>query len=139
MKTELFCLCDFASAEPTGKMNVVGIFDAIYAMEAPAAHGLCSIAIKIRFGKAEEGLKKLRISFVDSDGNPVLPSMEMQIHVLVQAPAQSATVQVVSLIPQIRFSKFGEYSIDLAIDGRQEASIPLFVHQISPQQPHLQL
>jgi hypothetical protein len=138
MKVEIFTLCDFASADAGGKLNVIGIFDTIWARELPATYGLCAIAIRIRFDKIEEGLKKLKLSFVDSDGNPVMPGMEMQIQVQVPPPLQQSNAQVVFLIPQIKFSSFGEHSIDLAIDGRQEASTPLIVRQLPIIPPHFQ-
>ncbi len=104
MKVEIFTLCDFASYDAGGKLNVIGVFDSIYAREAPATYGLCALAIRIRFDKIEEGLKKLKISFVDSDGNPVMPAMEMQIQVQIPPLLQQANVQVVLLIPQLKFS-----------------------------------
>jgi hypothetical protein len=136
MKVEIFSLCDFASADAGGKLNIIGVFDSIYAKEVPATHGLCALAIRIRFDRIEEGLKKLKISFVDSDGNPVMPSMEMQIQVQIPPLFQEANVQVVFLIPQLKLPSFGEYSVDLAIDGRQEASTPLNVRQLPIIPPH---
>lgn len=130
MKVEIFSLCDFAVADSAGKLTVVGVFDTIWTREVPAAHGLCAIALRIRFDRIEEGLKKLKVSFIDSDGNPVMPAVEMQIQIQVPPAFQQANAQVVFLIPQIRLPNFGEYSIDLAIDSRQEASTPLFVRQM---------
>jgi hypothetical protein len=138
MKVEIFSLCDFATADSGGKLTIVGIFDTIWAREIPATHGLCALALRIRFDKIEEGLKKLKVSFVDSDGNPVMPALEMQIQVQVPPVFQQANAQVVFLIPQVKFSNFGEYAIDLAIDSRQEASIPLYVRQMPIIPPHLQ-
>jgi hypothetical protein len=136
MKVEIFTLCDFASADSGGKLNVIGVFDEIWARAVPAAHPLCALAIRIRFDKIEDGLKKLKISFGDADGNLVMPTMEMQMQVHIPPPLQQGNAQVVFLIPQMKFANFGEYSIDLAIDGRQEASTPLFVRQI-PTTPDL--
>jgi hypothetical protein len=136
MKVEIFSLCDFASTDAGGKLNIIGVFDDISAREVPATHGLCALAIRIRFDKIEEGIKKLKISFVDSDGNPVMPAVEMQIQVLIPSPLQQANVQVVFLIPQIKFLNFGEYEIALAIDGRQEASTPINVRQLPIIPPH---
>jgi uncharacterized protein DUF6941 len=138
MKVEIFSLCDFASADGSGKLNIIGVFDTIWAREVPATHGLCALAIRIRFEKIEEGLKKIKISFVDIDGNPIMPAMEMQTQVQIPPHLQQANVQVVSLIPQIKFLNFGEYSIDLAIDSRQEASTPLNVRQLPIIPPHFQ-
>jgi hypothetical protein len=36
-------------------------------------------------------------------------------------------------IQQLKFDKPGLYSIDIAMDGRQEGSIPLLVKQMPPQ------
>jgi hypothetical protein len=38
-------------------------------------------------------------------------------------------------IQQLKLPNYGEYSIDLGIDGRHEASIPLFVRPAPGQQP----
>jgi hypothetical protein len=46
----------------------------------------------------------------------------------------SITVCLVLQIQQMKLPNYGEYSIDLAIDGRIEASIPLFVRPV-PGQP----
>jgi hypothetical protein len=40
------------------------------------------------------------------------------------------TSHFVILIQQIRLPKFGEYTIDMAIDGRQLGSLPLYVTKI---------
>jgi hypothetical protein len=130
MRVEIFSLCDFASADASGKLTIVGVFDTIWAREVPATHGLCAIALRIRFDRIEEGLKKLKISFIDWDGNPVMPAMELQIQVQIPPIVQQANVQVVFLIPQLKLPHFGEYAVDLAVDSRQEASTPLFVRQV---------
>ena len=99
---------------------------------------MCALAAIIRFERIEEGEKNIRVTFIDSDGRPVMPALQKQIKV--QFPAQAtdshATMHLVLLIQQIRLPNFGEYSINLAIDGRQQASIPLFVRQSrAPQAP----
>jgi hypothetical protein len=48
----------------------------------------------------------------------------------------TSTVSMALGIQQLKLPKFGEYSIDLAIDGRHEASVPLFVKPaIAPNPP----
>ena len=130
MKVEIFSLCDFASADAAGKLNIIGVFDTIHASQAPVVHGFCFLATRIRFEKIEEGLKKFKISFVDIDGKPIMPVVEAQVQVRLAPNAQHAIAQVVSAMWQIKLPCFGEYSIDLAIDGRQEASTPLYVRQL---------
>jgi hypothetical protein len=83
----------------------------------------------------EEGPKKLRLAFVDSDGKPVMPSVDGTAEVRFQDNDSSSTVSLALGIQQLKLPRFGEYSIDLAIDGRHEASIPLFVKPSPPATP----
>jgi len=43
----------------------------------------------------------------------------------------TATASLVLVIQQLNLPRFGEYSIDLAVDGHHEGSIPLIVGQAS--------
>jgi len=139
MKVDVFTLCDFAKAE-RGKMTIVGAFNRITARQAPVVYQLCALATIMRFEKIEEGEKNIRVSIIDSDGKPVMPTLQAQMNIQFKTNESSATVQFVLLIQQIKLPSFGEYSIDLAIDGRQEASTPLYVKQFQPpQQPPQQL
>jgi hypothetical protein len=130
MHVEAFALCDFA-ADYGGKLTIVGIFDSIFARQMPAVHPHCCIAVKIRFEKIEEGAKKLRLSLADDDGKPVLPPIEIPINVAMPPEAPSNAIQVVANIGGMKIEAYGEYSIDLAIDGRHEGSIPLFVRPMN--------
>jgi hypothetical protein len=130
MKVELFALCDFA-ADYGGKLNVVGMFDSIFARQMPAVHQHCCLAVKLRFEKIEEGAKKVRLSISDDDGKAVLPPIEIAINVAMPPEARTNAIQVVANIGGMKIDAFGEYSIDLAIDGRHEGSIPLFVRQMN--------
>jgi len=129
MKVELFALCDFA-ADYGGKLTVTGIFDSIFARQLPAVHQHCCLAVKLRFEKIEEGQKRLRLSITDDDGKAVIPAIELGITVTMPADARTNPIQVVANIGGMKVERFGEYSIDLALDGRHEASIPLFVRQM---------
>jgi hypothetical protein len=133
MKTEIFVLCDFA-ADYGGKFNVVGAFESIYAHQLPAVHQFCCIAVRMRFDKIEEGEKRVKLLVCDQDGKAVLPPIEIPVKVAMPAEVQSHPLHVVGNIAGLKLERFGEYSIDLAIDGRLEASVPFFVRQM-PQRP----
>lgn len=129
MQVELFAMADFA-ADYGGKLSVVGVFDHIHARQIPAVHPQCSLALKLRFEKREEGQKRLRLSISDADGNLTFPEMEIPMQVAMPADVQSNAFQVVANIAGLKFDRFGEYSVDLAIDGQHEARIPLLVRQV---------
>ena len=127
MKVEIFTLCDAATLDAGGKLNILGSFDRLNAREVPIVHPHCTLAIKLRFERVEEGQKQLRIAFVDQDGAAIMQNLDVTTEVRFQGDDPSATISVALNIQQLRLPKFDEYSIDLAVDGRQEASIPLFV------------
>jgi len=135
MNVDVFTLCDFAQNTPGNKMNIVGTFNRILARQIPAVHPLCALAVLMRFEQIEQGTKNIRVSIIDSDGRPVVPTLEAQLNVQINPNESDATVPLAVVIQQISLPRFGEYSVDLAVDGRQEASIPLYVLQAPlPQQ-----
>lgn len=128
MKTEILALADFA-ADYGGKLTVVGMFDTLTCATLPAVYPNCSLAIKLRFGLAEAGAKRLRIIVSDPDGQPLLQPMELPIQVVVPPEATSATVQVVVNLSGLRLATFGEHAIGLELEGRPAATTPLFVRR----------
>jgi len=136
MKVEILSLCDFAQAEPTGKLNILGSFDHIFAKAAPVARSVFAVAARIRFDANEEGPRTISLSFIDSDGQRIVPLLRAQFVVKVQPNESSATLNYVMVIPQIKFARFGDYQIDLAVDDKVEATIPLYVrHRPDPAAP----
>jgi hypothetical protein len=139
MKVEIFTLCDYATIDMASKLNILGSFDRINVPTMPLNYPLCAIAIKMRFDPIEAGVKRIRISFMDADGRLVMPSIDAQTQINIAPSESTATAQLVLVIPQLKLLNFGEYWIGLAVDGRQEISIPLYVRQTlsTPQvQPH---
>jgi hypothetical protein len=134
MKIEILTLCDAATVDTAGKLNILGSFDRLNAPAEPITHPHCALAVKLRFERIEEGPKKIRLTFVNADGAPVMPPIDGTADVRFQGPEPSAAVSFALNIQQLKLPRFGEYSIDLAVDGRHEGSVPLFVFSIQTQQ-----
>ena len=133
MKTELFILCD-AATDYQGKLNILGTFDAIWSKQIPAVHPFCAVALRLRFSKIEEGEHKIKISIIDEDGNAVVKPVEANVRIQFKdTPLTSMATNMILNLQGLKFPGFGEYSIDLAIDGRHEASLPLYVRKIPEQ------
>jgi hypothetical protein len=128
MKVELLAMCD-AATDSAGKLNILGVYDTIGAPTMPAVHPRCAIVLKIRFERIERGEHRLKLNIIDEDGAPVIPSLEAPLNVNFPNSQPSATAQMILDLHNVKFTRFGQFAIDLAVDGRQEASIPLFVRQ----------
>src|SRR5260370_37809870 len=126
MDIQVAVLCD-AATNYNEKLCILGAFDTIYAQQLPAIYPQCSIALRVTFSSVEEGAHKLRLNFVNDDGKLVMPSIDVQVEVTLPEGNHFVTRNFVVNIQQLKFEKPGTYSIDVAMDGRQEASIPLLV------------
>jgi len=131
MNVQIAVLCD-AATDYGGKLNLLGTFDTIVTQQLPAVHPQCSVALRVVFSRVEEGQHKVRMNFVDEDGRFVMPSIDIPIDVALPSDANFLTRNFIINIQQLKFEKPGQYAIDIAVDGRQESSIPLQVKQVRP-------
>jgi hypothetical protein len=129
MDIQIAVLCD-AATDQLGKLNILGTFDTIQTPSLPAIHPQCSVALRMTFNKIEEGTHKVKLNFVDEDGKPVMPDIDMPIDVAVPDETIFISRNFIVNIQKLKFDKTGLYSINLAMDGRQVGSIPLLVKQI---------
>lgn len=129
MKVEVFCLCD-AATDYRGKLNILGTFDQIYAAGMPVVHPACAIALRMRFDKMEEGVHAVRIELVDPDGRPVFRPMEGEVHPRMAADVESAAVNLILNFQNVKFDAWQDYQINLTIDARSVASLPLRVREM---------
>jgi hypothetical protein len=129
MEVEAYLLAD-AATDQNGKLNVLGAFDSVLSGQAPLIHPQFAVALRVRFAKSESGPHSLRISLVDEDGRSILPKpVDATVNVNVEQADQSHAVNLVINFRDVRFEKFGRYSADLLVDGRQRGSLPLYVRK----------
>jgi len=131
MTIQIAVLCD-AAADYGGKLNLLGTFDTIYSGQFPAVHPHCAIALRISFTKLEEGRHQFKLNFVDEDGKSIMPPIDMPVDVVVPGDATFVSRNFVVNIQGLKIERPGLYSIDLAVDGQHEASIPLAVKKMAP-------
>jgi hypothetical protein len=131
MNVQVAVLCD-AATDDNGKLNLLGAFDTIITQQLPAVHPQCSIALRVTFSAQDEGQHQLKLGFVDADGRPVMPGMDVPVQVALPEETHFVTRNFIAYIQQMKFDEPGLYSIDIFLDGRQQASIPLLVKHLPP-------
>jgi hypothetical protein len=129
MNLEVFSLCDAATIDNAGKLNILGSFDTIWTAKVPAIYPQCSVALRIRFEAIEKGNHKVLVNFVDADGRHIIPAANGSIRVDFPLEQRSGSSNLVLNIHGLKLEKYGEYSIDLAIDERIESSLPLLLKE----------
>lgn len=128
MEIEVFTLCD-AAADYQGRLSILGIFDTIFATSLPALHPQCSVALRIRFSKVEEGKHNLTLHIVDYDGNMIIPPLSGEFGVQLAGNDQLGAINLVLNLQGLSFNRYGEYAINLAIDNHELGSRPFWVKQ----------
>jgi len=128
MQIEIFSLCD-AATTVAGKMNILGAFDVIWAAKVPAVHSQCTIALRIRFNALEGPDHKVVVKFVDADGHHVVPPANGKIKIDFRKGQRSNAANLVLNIQGLKVKQYGEYAIDLAVDGKNYGALPVFVRK----------
>ena len=128
MQIETFVLCD-AATDYFGKLNVLGAFDTIWSPNVPAVYPQCSLALRIRFSAIERGEHKVKVNFVDADGSHLIPAADGILNVNFSDQQRTGAANLILNIQGLKLPKYGEYSIDLAVDDRALGSLPLYLRQ----------
>jgi len=132
MTIEVAVLCD-AATDDNGKLNLLGAFNLIATQQLPAMRPACAIALRITFAQAEEGAHRVRFNFVDADGKPIMPNvMEIAFNVTMPPDLHFCTRNFIVNFQQLQLPAAGLYSVDILVDDRSQASIPLLVKYTPP-------
>lgn len=126
MNIEAFLLCDSAK-EKDGRLSVIDTLDTIYSPKTPVIYPGCSVAIRIRFDWGEEGKHSMQINCIDQDGKAIGPQIGGDMDVKISRKLLSAAFNFILNFRKMKFDRYGDYRIDLVIDGELVASQPLYV------------
>ncbi len=84
---------------------------------------------RIRFENIEKGEHRVTVNFVNLDGKHIIPTANGTINIHFPDEQRSGSANLVLNLQMLKLEGYGEYSIDLAVDGRNAASLPLFVRE----------
>jgi hypothetical protein len=133
MDVQIASLCDSA-ADYGGKLCLIGAFDTILVRQFPALHPFCSVALRIIFRDTDEGKHMLKLNLIDDDGQSLLPGLPTsELNINMPESQFFASVNLVFNLQGMRFTKAGQYSLDITLDGAIVARIPLQVLLMPPE------
>jgi hypothetical protein len=129
MNIQVAVLCDAAN-EDSGKLNLLGAFDTIYAPQLPAVHPQCAVALRLTFLPGDEGEHKLGLNFVDADGRSIMQPIDLPVNISLPDDVHFITRNFIVNIQQLKFDEPGVYSVDIRLDNETQSSIPLLVRHM---------
>lgn len=131
MKTRIAVLADYASLSIEHKLNIMGIFTTINAMQTPVVHPQMKLVTQFEFEVSETGQHEMRIILVDDDGRELF---NIAAILNIQHPHDGRPVLMNQIfdLAHLAFPAFGDYEFRILLDGEIVAEAPLTIAQHHP-------
>ena len=134
MEIKFAVLADHASITREGKLNVMGIFDAINAPKLPITLPIFYCVVSYESGAEEyDTMQKTETVLCDADGTGLL---RLAQDIKIGRPpviGNMVTANQISGIAGFQFKKTGNYQFDIRVSGISKKQIPLIVNELHPQ------
>ena len=134
MDVTLALLADGANVSREGKLNLLGIFDTIFAHAFPSTHPLMQLVIRFEADPAEAGTTRtVEVQFVTPEGR-VLFRLPGTMAVPPRGTSDRIRMDQIVTLTNVQLERPGHYRFHVVVDGEPVAIVPLHVEQIA--QPH---
>jgi hypothetical protein len=129
-------LADFASADASAKITLVGIFDLVFDRVGarPVLFPPCYLAASFAASMAEGSAHTLEITVVDADEHQVFPPIRADLPFVSSGPGNPLRAQVIMGFGPgaLRVPEPGDYLITFVVDGTRLGAVPITVRNPEP-------
>ena len=131
MELRYALLAHFANVTQEGNLNVMGIFDRLFAPQFPAVHRQLYLVTCMATDPEDEGqTRQLEIQLIDADGN-VLTELKGEINFGIG----KQVFNQLHLFQDLQFPAAGSYQFNIFFDGHPVKTIDLELQQVAIQPP----
>jgi hypothetical protein len=128
MELRYALLSDFANATQEGKLNVMGIFDRLYALTFPAVHRQLFLITSIETEPEDEGqTRDIQIQMINADGI-VLTELRGQINFGIG----KQVFNQIHVFQDLRFEIAGSYQFNIFFESRMVKTLDLELQLLPP-------
>ncbi len=133
MELRIGVVADIVNMTTDGKINIIGMFDGVFAASAPAVHPSLYIYAQLHARVADGTEHTAQIAVVNADGQEIVPrSPELPLSFGVEGPGRPLIGQLVVHMPHLRFPEFGDYEVQVFVDGRFVGDISISLCYMEP-------
>lgn len=130
MKLLLILAADCANVTDNGKLNVMGIFNQIYAPSFPIRHSSMHLVVKLGAELGEYGeTRTLSVQLREPDGK-LLFNLSRPVNIPKGDSGIKPEVNAIYELKDIVFPKPGPYQIVVLVDKDYKGDLTLYVNQI---------
>lgn len=122
---------DAANLSQEGKLNILGVFDAVQVASTPALHPRAHLVVRLKGTPFDAGTHRVSLRWVSPSGAE-LWSSDGQLEV--SPPPPHVSEMDIPLIAQLDLplDQPGAYTLRIALDDEPRAEVPLFVRSVPP-------
>ncbi len=126
MHVAVALFADAANLSQEGKLNILGVFDALQAGQLPALHPRATLVVHFKGIPEDAGTHRVTLSWISPGGNELWSS---DGELGVAAPPTGVLEMDFPLIAQLDLplDVAGSYAMRIALDGEMHAEVPLQV------------
>jgi hypothetical protein len=126
MQLRYAMLADYANVTQDGKLNIVGVFDNLYALSFPAVHRQLFLVNSIEADNEDEGqTREVKIQMINADGEVL---HELKGHFAFGHGKQ--TVNQIHLFHDLRFDAPGPYQFNIFFSEHHVKTLDLELMQV---------
>ncbi len=133
MEVDLAVVADAANVSQEGKLNILGVFDTIWARKFPFRHAAMVFVLRVRADFTDKGAHDLEVRLMDADGGQLFKAGG-PLQVPGGVPGRPIKPHVIMGLAGVTFQKPGDYSFEVMLDDHHLKSVPLYVME-TPQPP----
>lgn len=118
---------DAANLSQEGKLNVLGVFDALHVASVPAVHPRATLVVRLKASPDDAGTHALSLTWVGPGGDEIWSSSgEVEVH----SPPPGAIEVDIPVIAAIDLpiAEAGVHVMRVELDTEVEAEVGLHVH-----------
>lgn len=127
MELEFALVADAANISREGKLNIAGEFNTISGPRTPVSWPRMTFVARLNAHVAEGSAHTALLVINDADGNELLRSPDFPLEFTPSGPGRPLRAGIVVDLVGTRFPKYGDYEINLLVDGRHMGSAPIYV------------
>lgn len=131
MHVSFALFADAANLSQEGKLNVLGVFDAVHVASLPAVHPRATLVVRLKGTAADVGNHALTLRWVNPRGTELWSSAAELAVNLPPGHAAEMDMPVIASI-DLPLDTVGDYAMVVDLDGRVHAETRLHVRAGAP-------
>lgn len=131
MNVSFALFADAANISQEGKLNILGIFDAVHVSQFPALHPRATFVLHMKATPNDMGTHAMLLRWINPRGTEMWNS-EAQLEVGTPAPGQHEVDMPIIVQVDLPLDMLGAYTMRVTVDGRDSAACVLHVRGTPP-------